>query len=579
MITLEDPAIKELVELIKKDKYKEIYDEWMSLLSKDVSVPVSNGTAPQSVSIKKHWFHYCLNDIMPEKKIDELINKGGSMEDIVKDSQYYFEQSIRDRFKKFNNVDDNNVKKKLQLNLFRQTKKDNDFIKNKMEECKKNIKKLTDILFKLRVKNEVLDINGEDKLYIFENNKILSYDDKNDSSLSVYVASIILGKSIDKSNDYQTLMTNYSEYLERVKSILDNIRTNGNCDPKNMPTLIRYWYLWYLIITNLFTSKNDLSIFNSIKKFDKTIKDILSKNEVKKNSKTNNKSGKANFLKEIQTGGKSKKTTTSLSSSQTDKKQYYSIGEAKKIKEYLNKTRATIFNKNIYKLLFEDISKKYIEYIKESLKETGNSSTSRSKDTFNINKINNIINPFNCDNYYKSIKKLYEYEQKKKVAEYKGKINNIISKKIYDSLFSSISELFPFMSIELYMGSTKESNIDNILEDILKNIIEFLIFLYIEKYKLYSSYIKTITEININQYNIKTNNKKANDKKANDKKANDKPENKKVNYNNMLKKLDAEKAEINKNFGTEEWNKKQKAIKELYNKIQILKKKHMGLII
>ena len=27
MITLEDPAIKELVELIKKDRYKEIYDE------------------------------------------------------------------------------------------------------------------------------------------------------------------------------------------------------------------------------------------------------------------------------------------------------------------------------------------------------------------------------------------------------------------------------------------------------------------------------------------------------------------------------------------------------------------------
>ena len=153
MITLEDPAIKELVELIKKDRYKEIYDEWMSLLSKDVSVPVSNRTAPQSVSIKKHWFHYCLNDIMPEKKIDELINKGGSIEDIVKDSQYYFEQSIRDRFKKFNNVDDNNVKKKLQLNLFRQTKKNNDFIKNKMEEFKKNIKNFNYILFKIKINN------------------------------------------------------------------------------------------------------------------------------------------------------------------------------------------------------------------------------------------------------------------------------------------------------------------------------------------------------------------------------------------------------------------------------------------
>ena len=604
MITLEDPAIKELVELIKKDKYKEIYDEWMSLLSKDVSV---NGTA-SSVSIKKHWFHYCLNDIMPEKKIDELINKGGSMEDIVKDSQYYFEQSIRDRFKKFNNVDDNNVKKKLQLNLFRQTKKDNDFIKNKMEECKKNIKKLTDILFKMKIKNEVLNINEEDKLYIFENNKILSYDDKNDSSLSVYVASIILGKSIDKSPDYQALMNNYSDYLGSVHNILRNIQTSGSCDPKNMPTLIRYWYLWYLIITNLFTSKNDLSIFNNIKRFDRTIKDIISKNEVNKKSKTNNKSGKtnkrgktnknvkANFIKEFQTGGKSKKTTTSSSSttsSQTDKKLFYYTGDAKKIKEFLNKTRATIFNKNIYKLLFESISKEYIEYIKKSLIETrnsstgsppmGSSSTGSSNSKFNISKMKNVINLFNCDNYNKRIEQIYRYEQKRIVAEHKGKINEAISRKMFEGLFSNITEFFPFMSIDIYSGSTKESNIDDILEDILKYIIEFLIFLYIEKYKLYSSYIKTIAEININQYNIKTNNKKENNKKENNKtenkKATDKPENKKVNYDNMLKKLNAEKAEINKNFGTEEWNKKQKAIKELYNKILNLKKRNSGLII
>jgi hypothetical protein len=213
----------------------------------------------------------------------------------------------------------------------------------------------------------------------------------------------------------------------------------------------------------------------------------------------------------------------------------------------------------------------------------GSSSTGSSNSKFNISKMKNVINLFNCDNYNKRIEQIYRYEQKRIVAEHKGKINEAISRKMFEGLFSNITEFFPFMSIDIYSGSTKESNIDDILEDILKYIIEFLIFLYIEKYKLYSSYIKTIAEININQYNIKTNNKKENNKKENNKtenkKATDKPENKKVNYDNMLKKLNAEKAEINKNFGTEEWNKKQKAIKELYNKILNLKKRNSGLII
>jgi hypothetical protein len=184
--------------------------------------------------------------------------------------------------------------------------------------------------------------------------------------------------------------------------------------------------------------------------------------------------------------------------------------------------------------------------------------------------------------------------------DFRQKISNETKRKsemvtFYKDIKKKIENVLPFMSLELYMKGEREEIINDKYnnKDILNQIIDFYIYLYIEKYKLYTNYIKLFEESNIknniSRYNIKINSpsKTNTETKSSDKSSNTKVTNNsskksanKINYNGIIKKLKEERERVEKNlFGTTEGNEKIKIINKLIESTKEARDKNLGIIV
>jgi hypothetical protein len=352
---------------------------------------------------------------------------------------------------------------------------------------------------------------------------------------------------------------------------------------------------------------SDLSIFNDTNKLDKMIESILvPKSKEDKTDKRKDDNTKKNIAMMIGAGKKDKKDNQKKNTKSAIQL-WWTMGEASKIHNYV--TKKTI-NIDSGKQTLNDFLFKGFLYKSEIIKTaTLNTIIANYTSTKSFTDLKNEIhkecnkNPFLCNSTtpYPDSKFFEKYILEKE----EGKIRQTFSSEdrrvsemvnLYRTINTRYNNALPYMSLELYMvGSKDESKVRDKFEDrvILNNIIDFYIYLYVEKYKLYSNYIKVFNEQNISKYNIKTNSqskgnssnlKGSNTKGSNAKGSNTKGSSKKspnkINYNGIIKKLREEREKVETElFGTSEGNQKIKIINKLIENTKIAKNKNLGIII
>ena len=560
---------EELIALKGKEEYDTIYRYWNDKM--------------QNPSIKDQWLKFMYHDLLPEKTIDELVKSSSSINNVKNDINRYIEKSIHNRFHEFNNKDEA-IRDKLLKLVYDKTKKDLTFVTKKSEDCKVNLKKLIDYQIKRIIDPYTVEREKDDKYLLFKDNKVLDYDSKNDVSLQCQISNIILCKSFDDEKELKELTIDSNPF--------------ANCIINGIPTL-KYWYLLYLLMTNLFSMNSDLSIFNDTNKLDKMIESILvPKSKEDKTDKTDKRKDdniKKNIAKMIGAGKKDKKDNQKKNTKSAIQL-WWTMGEASKIHNYVTKKtiNSSLGKQTLSDFLFKgflDNSKiidiTTLEYIIRNYSTTKSFTDLKNEIHKECNK-----NPFLCNSTTYLDSKFFE---KYILEKEEGKIRQTFSSEdrrvsemvnLYKTINTRYNNALPYMSLELYMvGSKDESKVRDKFEDrvILNNIIDFYIYLYVEKYKLYSNYIKVFNEQNISKYNIKTNSQskenRSNLKGSNTKGSNTKSPNK-INYNGIIKKLREEREKVETElFGTSEGNQKIKIINKLIENTKIAKNKNLGIII
>ena len=562
---------EELIALKGKEEYDTIYRYWNDKL--------------QNPSIKDQWLKFMYHDLLPEKTIDELVKSSSSINNVKNDINRYIEKSIHNRFHEFNSKDEA-IRDKLLKLVYDKTKKDLTFVTKKSEDCKVNLKKLIDYQIKMIIDPYTVEREKDDKYLLFKDNKVLDYDSNNDVTLQCQISNIILCKSLNVETELK---------INETKNPFTVCIING------MPTL-KYWYLLYLLMTNLFSMNSDLSIFYDKNKLDKLIESILvpKSKEDKTDKKMDDKKREKNLAKSIAGmfggGGKKDKKNNKKKNTKSATPLWWTTGEASKIHNYVTKNTIKIssekqtLNDFLFKSFLdksEIIDDKELETIIKdySLK----SFPDLKKAIYEKCK----KNPFLCNdtpNYTDS-----DFFRKYILDKEEGKIRQTISGEdrretemvnVYKSINTRYKNALPYMSLELYMvGSKDEGKVREKFEDraILNNIIDFYIYLYVEKYKLYSNYIKVFNEQNISKYNIKTNSQSkgnSSNLKGSNTKGSGKKSPNKINYNGIIKKLREEREKVETElFGTSEGNQKIKIINKLIENTKNAKDKNLGIII
>lgn len=558
---MSNKIISELIALKGEEKYKELYREWNDQLQKDNNV-------------KKTWLRFLYHDILASKTIDKIVEEDHSINNTNSNMEKYIKSSIYNRFHEFNNKEEL-VRNTLLKKVYNKTISDLAFIKKKSEDCKNNITKLIDLQIKIILEPYTVEKEKNEKYLIFKDNKVLDFNFKDDVTLQCFIANIILCKSFGSALDFSVITVGENPF--------------ESCQLSDK-TILKYWFLLYLIMTNLLSVNIDLSIFSDIEKLYKLVDSILQPKgkEEQPKSKEGNKKKAEDISKMLggKKGGKGKKGEKSKTPAKTVTQLWWTTGEAAKIQTYMrtHKINTVEINSNLYDYLFESFFSK--SEIRVDISKTFN----------DINALKNHIhkeNPFCKNNEFKEshflnkmILDKFDNDMKQKMAP-----NTFISSFCHD-INNKIKNALPFMSLELYMKGEREEIINDKYnnKDILNNIIDFYIYLYIEKYKLYTNYIKLFEESNIknniSRYNIKINSpsKTNTETKSSNKSLNTKVSNngskKSPNYNNIIKKLKEERERVEKNlFGTTEGDEKLKIINKLIKNTEDARDKNSGIIV
>ena len=566
---MSNKIISELIALKGEEKYKALYREWNDQLQKDKNV-------------KKRWLQFLYHDILASKTIDKIIEDDRSLDNSNSNTENYIKRSIYNRFHEFDNKEEI-VRHTLLKKVYNKTISDLAFIKKKSEDCKNNITKLIDLQIKIILEPYTVEKEKNEKYLIFKDNKVLDFNFKDDVTLQCFIANIILCKSFGSALDFSVIKVDENPF--------------GSCQLSDK-TILKYWFLFYLIITNLLSVNNDLSIFSDIEKLYKSVDSILQpkgKEEQPKSKEGNKKKAEAiaNILGKIKKGGKKggkggngKKGDKSKTPAKTVTQLWWTTGEAAKIQTYMrtHKINTVGINSNLYDYLFKSFFSKSEIRVDTTL--TPN----------DINELKNniyITNPFCKNNEFKESHFLNKMILDKIDNDMKQKKASIdLIKSFCRDINNKIKNALPFMSLELYMKGEREEIINDKYnnKDILNNIIDFYIYLYIEKYKLYTNYIKLFEESNIknniSRYNIKINSpsKTNTETKSSNKSLNTKVSNngskKSPNYNNIIKKLKEERERVEKNlFGTTEGDEKLKIINKLIKNTEDARDKNSGIIV
>jgi hypothetical protein len=570
---MSNKIISELIALKGEEKYKALYREWNDQLQKDKNV-------------KKRWLQFLYHDILASKTIDKIIEDDRSLDNSNSNTENYIKRSIYNRFHEFNNKEEI-VRHTLLKKVYNKTISDLAFIKKKSEDCKNNITKLIDLQIKIILEPYTVEKEKNEKYLIFKDNKVLDFNFKDDVTLQCFIANIILCKSFGSALDFSVITVSENPF--------------GRCQLSDK-TILKYWFLFYLIITNLLSVNIDLSIFSDIEKLYKLVDSILQpkgKEEQPKSKESNKKKaeGIANLLSKKIKGGKKggkggngKKGEKSKTPANPATQLWWTTGEAAKIQTYMRTHKINLETGTINSNLYEYLFKSFLE--ESSIPQLSSSNTFNNikilRDNTEYKK-----NPFCLNNKFEDSKFLNKMILDKIDNDFRQKISNEKKREpemvtFYKDINNKIKNALPFMSLELYMKGEREEIINDKYnnKDILNHIIDFYIYLYIEKYKLYTNYIKLFEESNIknniSRYNIKTNSPSKTDTetKSSNTKVTNNSSKKSPNYNNIIKKLKEERERVEKNlFGTTEGNEKIKIINKLIKNTEVARDQKLGIIV
>lgn len=509
--------------------------------------------------IYKLFKYFLFSDMISSDFLDKIDMP--NIKQFPESLQSFPENTIREYFNDVFNLDSFNSNNKSILNEEKELAlakiknvlikvKNNNIVK--LKDCVDKLNKLYDLQLEKKLSSKLILINEDDNKYILNDSIAIIFDNpKFKTYISFYIFSKVFSKNLYYDNYFINNVINFYNDNTKITDYSDDI------------SLLKYWYFFYLINSNLFNKNIDLSYFINNKKLINKINQILSegKIEFKKNNKTKLQNNITELLKKGKKGGGKKDKLKAKSKDQKKPNINKENPLQKNINNDLNKIFIYGF-KSLYDLLNDNLKNKYVKNYYKDTKCINSSGNNNESKCIKISNLDDFPNPFN-NKEDKKVNKIYN-EQLKLVREYQP--YRYFNKNDFISQVSKKISIFDILSTYIEAGDLT-NDIKKYVNNIFNVTIDTLIFFYLNKYQIYRIYLSIFNDIQ-NQLNINNNYNKNYIVNNNIKQKNNLLKNKNINYNKMLKILENEKKSLE--FGPDYYNRI-KVINQLIKEIEIKK--------
>ena len=424
---------------------------------------------------KKLFIKFLFSDIIPPDKIGSF-----DIEDIIREPSYIIEDYLYQILESGNENTSN-----FYNEILDKLKKKKTDIKKKIIECIKD----TDVLKKIYLNISVESYLPTEKALTlsFKNKSVLTYLNQSSSLKLGEIFARYMFTSIDGHDDSMSNPTVFYD-KENIDSYYDSAKNEFRefNDPE-MKNNFRYWIFLIKIISEMFSSNSDYDMFYNEKKFESeinTLTKIESKKEPKKDKTKKQKGGANNNSNRLESLIKKEfKKNSKNSKNKKNKESQISVLKKKYIEIFTKCIIETESNNNkIY------LKTKYITQFEKYMLEWIKNKYFEGNNTKEIPSYTKIENPF--------LKKSSDIPLKDLIGD-----NSKKDKYTYSDMIGKNFKYDIFQFLEYF----KNNDIDTFLNQIKKNLIYVLYYLYKIKKNIYTKYIEILDDKSINNAPEKTN--------------------------------------------------------------------------